>query len=129
MIPRLTLVLLLCAAPLAAEPSILVLSNGGGVLDLSGAEGPREAEALPNPFRPRTRAPAPSRELPVAVRSVLVGGAVAAAILNDEVVGAGDTWEGLTLEAVGDESVDLRKGPFLLRLPVREAPVTLRLPW
>ena len=127
------LLLLPIAAALAEPvprppPPVIVMPNADGILDLTGIGKPAGPDDTPNPFRPRSSPPTPAREARLSVRSVLVGGGIPAALLNGDVVGIGETWEGMAVAAITDDAVELSQGPFLLRVPVQEEPVLIRLP-
>jgi hypothetical protein len=101
-----------------------------GVVDLVSAGERRDADPRPNPFRVRIHPPPAVREVPLSVQATLrTGGAGgASAVINGETCSAGDRVGELVVEAIGADSVTLRRGPILIEVPVREEPVVLRLP-
>jgi hypothetical protein len=131
---RLPVLLVLPIAAALADPAprppppVIVMPNADGILDLTGIGEPAGPDDTPNPFRLRSSPPAPAREARLSVRSILVGGGVPAALLNGEVLGIGETWDGMVVAAITEDTVELRQGPFLLRIPVQEEPVVIRLP-
>jgi len=112
------------------DAPIVAVPNADGVLDLTGISQIEDSDRLPNPFRVRHHPAVQFRELPLAIGSVLVGdgGTEAAVIINGELYGAGDRLEDLAITSITADSVELRRGPILLKVPVQDQPTTLRLP-
>jgi hypothetical protein len=120
------------ALPRPAEPEQLVVitPDPDGVLDESALPVLEEPDAIPNPFRVRYHPPLPMRDVRVGIDSILIGAGSGqdCAVINGKLYSAGDVLCGLRISSISDEAVDLRHGELLLRLPVQDKPVTLRLP-
>jgi hypothetical protein len=129
---RFGLVLLLAwALPAAAAPdaAIVVVPNADGVLDLAGAMQAQAFDATPNPFRDRYHPLTAIQERPIAITAVLIGRPPTApsAVVNGELCSAGDQVEGLTITAITADTLELRLGDILLRVPVTAAATRVRL--
>ncbi|MDP1581237.1 MAG: hypothetical protein Q8M02_13260 [Candidatus Didemnitutus sp.] len=117
------------AEPVAPAPAVhrvpepALLPNADGVLDLT--VGPADDET--NPFAVRTTGPEAVRELTLKLGG-LVHGPVSCAIVNGRTVQAGDRIESLEVVRIETAAVLLRHGSDLLRLPLNDQPVRLRLP-
>ena len=113
-------------------PATVRVPNADGVVDLV-SEPARPGEppgSPPNPFRVRWSPPPRVREVPFALGAVLEGVRPdqSSVVVNGHVYGVGDTLEGLAIEAIGPEAIELRSSTCRARLPVQEAPLCLRLP-
>jgi len=115
--------------PAPADPSVVIKPDADGVIDES-AIGVVEEESPINPFRVRYHPPLPMRDLHLGINSILIGTDrdTNAVVINGKLYSAGDDLCGLRVSAISNESIDLRHGNLLLRLPVQDKPVTLRLP-
>jgi hypothetical protein len=117
-------------ARVEAEPLVEIRPDSDGVLDESAVATVEDPDGATNPFRIRYRPPLPMQDLRLGIDSILIGagGGRNTAVINGRPYSAGDELYGLRLSAVSEETVDLRHGNLLLRLPVQDKPITLRLP-
>jgi len=108
---------------------IVILPNEDGILDVAAAGEPVDRDAIPNPFRVRYRPRLQVREVPVTIGLVLVGSnpAGGTAVINGRLYSPGDLLEGMTIAAITADTIELTQGNLLLRLPVQDKPVSLRL--
>jgi hypothetical protein len=127
------LLLLPTVAPAAipgsgADPQA-ILPDADGVLDVVAAQRARTFDAIPNPFRDRSRPPPPIREVTLAIHSVLLPARPedACVVLNGQLYSAGDKVEGLELIQIKAESLEFRGDGVVLRVPVEDKPTKLRL--
>jgi hypothetical protein len=51
----------------------------------------------------------------------------ASAVINDQPYQIGDLFEGLIVSSISAESVELRDSRSIVRLPIQDRPLTLRL--
>lgn len=118
------------AAPQPGPPADALLPNADGLIDLCNLEEGAEDGDLPNPFRLRYEPPGVPREVRVEIESVLLGKADgdASAVINGRLYSRGDALEGLPIAAISAQGVELRRGDALLRLPLQDKPLVLRLP-
>jgi hypothetical protein len=114
--------------PPGPAPNV-ILPDGEGVLDLAAAQMAQTFDAIPNPFRVRYRPPPPVREVTLVISAVLIPGRPedASAIINGRLYSPGDCFEGLKLARIGADSLELRGGDMILRVPVQDQPPRLRL--
>lgn len=103
------------------EPALV--PNAEGLLDLTAVRTGDEA----NPFAVRTLPPESVREIALRVGGI-VRGPSPCALINGRPVQAGDRIESLDVVRVEPAAVLLRHGAELLRLPLTEKPVRVRLP-
>ncbi|MBL9219054.1 MAG: hypothetical protein JNG82_11235 [Opitutaceae bacterium] len=103
------------------EPALM--PNAEGLLDLTAVRIGDEA----NPFAVRTLPPESVREIALRVGGI-VRGPSPCALINGRPVQAGDRIESLDVVRIEPAAVLLRHGAELLRLPLTEKPVRLRLP-
>jgi hypothetical protein len=119
--------------PVAAAPGAepVLAPNADGILDLAAVPARGETvEGITNPFRVRWQPPRPARETSVAIGAVLIGDGrpdATSAVINGSVYSPGDRFEGLSIAAIGSDAIELRAEGIRVRLPVREAPLILRL--
>jgi hypothetical protein len=116
-------------SPDPGETAVVVVPDADGVIDETGAVLVGDNEGIPNPFRMRDR-PAPStREERLTVESILVAGRPdrCAAVINGRICSPGENLDGLRVAAISAETIELRHNRLLLRMPVQDGPVTLRL--
>ena len=117
-----------------AAATRLLVPNADGVIDVTAASLADEAARLPNPFRVRWRPASAVREIPLSIGGVLIGEdpARSSAVVNGLVYSPGDRLEGfaedLEIAAITAEAIELRAGGYRARLPVQDAPLTLRIP-
>lgn len=104
-----------------AEPALV--PNAEGLLDLTAVRTGDES----NPFAVRTLPPESVREVSLRVGGI-VRGPSPCALLNGRTVQAGDRIESLEVVRIEAAAVLLRHGAELLRLPLTEKPVRVRLP-
>jgi hypothetical protein len=106
------------------------MPDADGVLDESSVSAVEDDETPVNPFRVRYHPPLPMRDISLGINSILIGAGpgLNSVVINGRLYSAGDDLLGLRVAAISDEAVDLRHGNLLLRLPVQDKPVTLRLP-
>lgn len=111
--------------PTSPEPAseAALVPNAEGVLDLTAVRAGDEA----NPFAVRTLPPESVREIALRVGGI-VRGPSPCALINGRPVQAGDRVESLDVVRIEPAAVLLRHGAELLRLPLTEKPVRLRLP-
>ena len=105
----------------AAEPALM--PNAEGLLDLTAVRSGDET----NPFAVRTLPPESVREVNLRVGGI-VRGPSPCALINGRAVQAGDRIESLDVVRIETAAVLLRHGAELLRLPLTEKPVRIRLP-
>lgn len=113
--------------PTSPAPESILTPNADNVIDLVAvivAEKPGEPV---NPFAVRTVPPEARREVTLQVGGI-VAGPTACAIINDRFVQARDSIESLAVERIEPDAVLLRHSGRLLRLPIAEKPVRVRLP-
>lgn len=103
------------------EPALM--PNAEGLLDLTAVRTGDEA----NPFAVRTLPPESVREVALRVGGI-VRGPSPCALINGRPVQAGDRIESLDVVRIEPAAVLLRHGAELLRLPLTEKPVRIRLP-
>jgi hypothetical protein len=113
-----------------SEAPIVIMPGANEVLDAGSVVSAEEPDKLPNPFRVRYRLPVPTREVHLTIDSILIGSRSeqTSAVINGRLYSPGETLEGLPVAAISAEAVDLRSNRLLLRIPVQDQPVTLRLP-
>lgn len=116
--------------PAPAEELVVITPDADGILDETRTAPAGNSDAIANPFRERYRPPLQMREVRVTIESIVIGRLPGenAAIISGRLYSPGDTLGGLRVAAVSAEAVDLRDNLLLLRLPVQDGPVTLRLP-
>ena len=111
--------------PPPGEPAIL--PNADGVIDLVALLTPvREGDEV-NPFAVRTLPADAVREVALHVQGV-IHGTSPCALINRRAVLPGETAESLTVTGVEMDAVLIRHAGLLLRLPVAEKAVRIRLP-
>lgn len=111
--------------PPLAEPAIL--PNADGLIDLTALlTQPRDGDDV-NPFAVRSLPADAIREVTLHVQGV-IGGAAPCALINQRTVQPEQTIESLSLAGVEANAVLVRHAGHLLRLPVAEKPVRIRLP-
>ena len=117
------------ANPVATEsaPESPLMPNAEGVSDLVAVSLAAKPGDTVNPFAVRVVPPESVREITVLV-SGIVAGPKLCAVLNGRLVQAGDSVESLDVERVETDAILVRHSGRLLRLPVSEKPVRLRLP-
>ena len=113
--------------PVEPAPESPLVPNADGVIDLAAATVAAKPGETVNPFAIRSVAADAVREITVQV-SGIIAGPTPCAVLNGRLVQAGETVESLTVERVDSDAVLVRHSGHLLRLPVSEKPVRLRLP-
>jgi hypothetical protein len=100
-----------------------LVPNADGVLDLTAVRTGDET----NPFAVRTLPPESVREIALRVGGI-VRGPSPCALINGRPVQVGDRIESLDVVRIEPAAVLLRHGAELLRLPLTEKPVRIRLP-
>jgi hypothetical protein len=113
-----------------AEPedtTSMLAPNGAGVIDLVAVLTKSEAGSEVNPFAVRSVPAEAVREVELHV-SGLIRGAKPCALVNGRTVSPGGSVETFTLIRLDATGVIFRQGAHLLRLPVSETPVRVRLP-
>lgn len=110
------------------DPAVISPSPDG-MLDLTAASVPQDPDPIPNPFKVRYRAQMQVREVTLQIGLILVGDRPedAAAVLNGKLYSPGDLFEGLPVVSITPEAIEFRKDKILLRVPVEDRPVTIRL--
>lgn len=108
-----------------AEPAIL--PNADGLIDLTALLAQTRDGDDVNPFAVRSLPADAIREVTLHVQGV-IGGAAPCALINQRTVQPEQTIESLTLVGVEPNAVLVRHAAHLLRLPVAEKSVRIRLP-
>jgi hypothetical protein len=111
--------------PVSAEPTLT--PNADNVIDLVAAIVTEKSGEPVNPFTVRTVPPEAMREVSVQVGGI-VAGPMACAVVNDRLVQVGEIVESLAVERIEPDAVLLRHSGKLLRLPVAEKAIRVRLP-
>lgn len=111
--------------PIPAEPTLT--PNADNVIDLVAAVVTEKSGEPVNPFTVRTVPPEAMREVSLHVGGI-VAGPMACAVVNDRLVQVGEIVESLAVERIEPDAVLLRHSGKLLRLPVAEKAVRVRLP-
>ena len=112
-------------APAAAvEPALM--PNSDGVIDLAAVLTDSKEGDEVNPFAVRSLPPDAVREITLRVNG-LIHGATPCALVNGRTVQPEEAVEALTLVRVEPDVAVFRHGPHLLRLPVSDQPVRVRL--
>lgn len=113
------------AAMLPMEPTLT--PNADNVIDLVAFVVTEKPGEPVNPFTVRTVPPEAMREVTLHVGGI-VAGPMACAIINDRLVQVGEIIESLAVERIEPDAVLLRHSGRLLRLPVSEKSIRVRLP-
>lgn len=113
------------AAVVVVEPAIT--PNAEGVIDLAAIEQAGSAGEPVNPFAVRTAPGDKTREVSLLVGGIILGKSPCA-VVNERLVQAGDTIDGLTVERIEASAVVVRAGAHRLRLPVSPEPTRVKLP-
>lgn len=111
--------------PPLAEPAIL--PNADGLIDLTALLAQTRDGDDVNPFAVRSLPADAIREVTLHVQGV-IGGAAPCALINQRTVQPEQTIESLTLVRVEPNAVLVRHAAHLLRLPIAEKSVRIRLP-
>jgi hypothetical protein len=111
------------------DPPAIVSPNTDGVIDLASAPAPEESDPLPNPFRVRYRPRMQVRQISLEIGLVLVGNRPedASVVINGKLYSQGDLFEGLPIASIAPDTIELRQDKVLLRVPVGDRAITLRL--
>lgn len=112
-------------SPVSAEPTLT--PNADNVIDLVAAIVTEKSGEPVNPFTVRTVPPEAMREVSLQVGGI-VAGPMACAVVNDRLVQVGEIVESLAVERIESDAVLLRHSGKLLRLPVAEKAIRVRLP-
>lgn len=115
--------------PVPAPPPVetAILPNADGVIDLTALLTRTSDGEDVNPFAVRSLPADAIREVMLHVQGV-VGGEAPCALINQRAVQAEQNIESLTLVGIEPNAVLVRHAGHLLRLPVAEKPVRIRLP-
>ena len=110
-------------------PAIVITPNADGLIDTVGLRPTEPPEGLPNPFELRWHPPVSTRELLLRVESVLLRepSSNACVCINGRIYGPGESMEGFVVSGLGGDVVELRRDRILVRIPVSERPLRLRL--
>jgi hypothetical protein len=111
--------------PVSAEPTLT--PNADNVIDLVAAIVTEKSGEPVNPFTVRTVPREAMREVSLQVGGI-VAGPMACAVVNDRLVQVGEFVESLAVERIEPDAVLLRHSGRLLRLPVAEKAIRVRLP-
>jgi hypothetical protein len=111
--------------PLPAEPTLT--PNADNVIDLAAAVVTAKPGEPVNPFTVRAVPPDAVREVTLHVGGT-ISGPIACAVIDDRIVQVGETIESLLVERIEASTVFLRHSGRLLRLPVSEKAIRVRLP-
>lgn len=114
------------AGPGSAAPEPTIAPNAEGVIDLAAIEQADSAGEPVNPFALRAAAGDKTREVSLLVGGIILGKSPCA-VVNERLVQAGDTIDGLTVERIEAGAVVVRAGAHRLRLPVSPAPTRVKL--
>lgn len=117
------------ASQVPADGPAVVSPNADGILDLTAASVPQDPDPLPNPFRVRYRPRMQVREVSLQIGLILVGSRPedASAVINGKLYSRGDRFEGLLISSITPDTIEFRQDKLLLRVPIEDRPVTLRL--
>ncbi len=107
-----------------AEAAVLITPNTDGLADLTVMDA--AGADTGNPFAVRRLASDPVREVTLQVGGIIMG-RTPSALINDRLMQAGDAVETLTIERIEPDAVVLRHQNQLLKLPIAEKPVRVRL--
>lgn len=110
----------------ATVPEPAIAPNAEGVIDLAAIEQAGSAGEPVNPFAVRAAAGDKTREVSLLVGGIILGKSPCA-VMNERLVQAGDTIDGLTVERIEAGAVVVRAGAHRLRLPVSPAPTRVKL--
>lgn len=110
---------------LPPEPTLT--PNADNVIDLVAFVVSEKPGEPVNPFTVRTVPPEAMREVTLHVGGI-VAGPMACAVINDRLVQVGEIIESLAVERIEADAVLLRHSGRLLRLPVAEKSIRVRLP-
>jgi len=115
--------------PVAPMPPVepTLTPNADNVIDLVAFVVTEKPGEPVNPFTVRTVPPEAMREVTLHVGGI-VAGPMACAIINDRLVQVGEIIESLAVERIEADAVWLRHSGRLLRLPVSEKSIRVRLP-
>lgn len=124
-------------APKPAEPSpapettleervAMLAPNAEGLIDLVAAAGSPATDEV-NPFAVRSQPGETGREVNLHVSGLILG-KNPCALVNGRPLEPGETIEGLVLVRIIEGAAIFQHGSHLLRLPVAEKPVKIRLP-
>ena len=108
-------------------PEPTLTPNADNVIDLVAFVVTEKPGEPVNPFTVRTVPPEAMREVTLHVGGI-VAGPMACAIINDRLVQVGEIIESLAVERIEPDAVLLRHSGRLLRLPVSEKSIRVRLP-
>lgn len=111
--------------PAVLDPAIV--PNAEGVIDLVTIEHTDNADEPVNPFAVRAVPSEKTREVSLVVGGIIQG-AAPCAVINQQLVQAGDSLEGFEVERIEASAVRLRLGARHLRLPVSATPIRVKLP-
>jgi hypothetical protein len=106
---------------------ITLLPNSEGVIDMRLAVGNSIAGGSSNPFASRWTTKTTAQNLSLRISSLAIG-SPSSITLNGKLISVGDSYEGFRLHTVDRDGVYLQRDGFLLRVPMGEAPVQVRLP-
>jgi len=112
----------------SATPELVtLLPNADGVIamDLAFAEQPGVGEL--NPFAVRFNTKLNTRKVELKITSLAIG-PHASVTLNKKMLSIGETYEGFKLYSIDPDGIFLRKDGFLLRIPVSDKPIQVRIP-
>lgn len=94
-------------------------------MDLALFDSPSFGEV--NPFVQRYQQKSSNRTLELRISS-LARGPNSSVVLNNHLLGIGQTFEGFTLWSIEPDGIFLRRDAFLLNIPMLLKPVTIRMP-
>ncbi|MBK9991128.1 MAG: hypothetical protein IPP19_10430 [Verrucomicrobia bacterium] len=106
---------------------VTLVPNSDGVIemDLALFDSPSFGEV--NPFVQRYQQKSSNRTLELRISS-LARGPNSSVVLNNHLLGIGQTFEGFTLWSIEPDGIFLRRDAFLLNIPMMQKPVTIRMP-
>lgn len=115
------------SAPSDEPQTVILVPSADNIIELSPQllEPPIPGET--NPFSQRYHPKVTLREVQVKV-TTLGTGPVPSAVVNGQVLGAGDQFENLRVDRITSDHLYLRRENFVLEIPLQDAPITLRLP-
>lgn len=118
-------------APVAAtaegESLVTIAPSADDVIELSPALLEPSMPGLTNPFRQRYQFETQLREIVITVSGISLG-PQPSCVIGERIYNVGDAFDSFTVAAITPDGVYLRKGSFLLHIPMQEKPIKLRFP-
>jgi hypothetical protein len=109
------------------DPDVTLPPSADNIIELSPALLEPQSIGMSNPFRQRYQFETQLRETKITLNGISLG-PVPSCVIGEKIYNAGDSFESFTIESIDADGIFLRKESFLLRIPMQEAPITLRYP-